>query len=216
MPRGVSGVARRRGHAYVLRRTRRALSRIKRPRPEYLSHDAEGRADAEPGGVGKCGCRREQRGRKNFSAFCLRATTADVATTMEPTVSSRSGGRPVLILFMLVVALVVLWNRDRATRAELARTSKHNDELQAELGRFPNRNNRRPGTANPREPGASPTTPGAPPTVPENDSRVVEMTATGVAPRARASPITGGRELSNSPCRTCRPCPPARPINCGC
>lgn len=119
-----------------------------------------------------------------------------------------------LILFMLVVALIVLWNRDRATQAELARlssrneemraelgrlaqrndelqaelarASKHNDELQAELGRFPNRNNQRPGTANPREPGAPPTTPGAPPTVPETDSRVVEMTATGVAPRARA------------------------------
>lgn len=119
-----------------------------------------------------------------------------------------------LILITLVVALVVLWNRNRAMQtelarlssrneemraelgrlvqrndelqAELARTSKHNDELQAELGRLPNRNNQRPGTTNPREPGAPPTTPGAPPSVPENDSRVVEMTATGAAPRARA------------------------------
>ena len=120
----------------------------------------------------------------------------------------------VIILVVLIVALIVLWNRDRARQAELvrlssrndemqaelgrlasrndelqaelARTSKHNDELQAELGRLPNRNNQRPGTTNPREPGAPPATPGAPPTVPENDSRVVEMTATSAAPRARA------------------------------
>ncbi|HEX7316479.1 MAG TPA: anti-sigma factor [Pyrinomonadaceae bacterium] len=118
-----------------------------------------------------------------------------------------------LILIVLVVVLVVLWNRDRATRAELARlssrndemqaelvrlarrndelqaelarTSKHNEELQAELNRLPNRNNQRPGTTNPREPGV-PATPGTPPEITENDSRVVELTATGVAARARA------------------------------
>lgn len=118
-----------------------------------------------------------------------------------------------LILIVLIVALVVLWNRDRATRVELARlssrndemqaelgrlarrndelqaelerTSKHNEELQAELNRLPNRNNQRPGTINPREPGV-PATPGTPPEIAENDSRVVELTATGAAPRARA------------------------------
>lgn len=120
----------------------------------------------------------------------------------------------VVILVAPIVALIVLWNHDRTTRAELARlssrneemraelsrlaqrndelqaelarASKHNDELQAELGRFPNRSNQKPETTNPREPGAPPTTSGAPPTVPENDSRVVEMTATNVAPRAHA------------------------------
>lgn len=119
-----------------------------------------------------------------------------------------------LILIVLVVALVVLWNRNRATQAEmarlssrndemqtelgrlaqrndelqaeLARASKHNGELQAELNRLPNRNNRQTGTANPPEPGSPAATPGPPSTATENDSRVVELTATGVAPRARA------------------------------
>jgi anti-sigma-K factor RskA len=119
-----------------------------------------------------------------------------------------------LIIVVLVVALVVLLNRDRARQAEvarlssrndelqaelsrlaqsneqlqaeLARTSKHNDELQAELSRLPNRSNQRGVTGNPPEPGAPADTPGAPPTVTENDSRVVELTATGVAARARA------------------------------
>ena len=118
-----------------------------------------------------------------------------------------------LIVIVLVVALVVLWNRDRATRAEmarlasrndemqaelgrlaqrndelqagLARTSRHNEELQAELNRLPDRGTKQPGTVNRREPGV-PATPGTPPEIIEKDSRVVELTATGAAPRAHA------------------------------
>lgn len=119
-----------------------------------------------------------------------------------------------LMLVALVVALVVLWNRDRAARAELARlssrndemqaelsrlarrneelqaeleqTSRHNDELLAELNRLPNRDNPRRRTDEPREPGAPSAPPATPPVVAANDSRVVELTATGAAPRARA------------------------------
>lgn len=120
----------------------------------------------------------------------------------------------VVVIIALVVALVALWNRNRALRAEvarlslrndetqanlarlaqsndelqaeLARTSKHNDELQAELNHPTNRNTRQTGTANPPEPGAPAPTSVPSPNIAENDSRVVELTATGVAARARA------------------------------
>lgn len=120
----------------------------------------------------------------------------------------------VLVLAVLVVALVVLWNRNRSLQdkmaqlssrndeiqaelsrskqrndelqAELEKTVRQNDELQAQLGRPPNRNNQPEVTTNPREPGAPPVTPGVPPITNENDTRVVELTATGVAPSARA------------------------------
>lgn len=46
-----------------------------------------------------------------------------------------------IIFAILVVAIIVLWDRNREMQAELARLSKNNEEMQSELTRLSQRNN---------------------------------------------------------------------------